>query len=292
LGVQPVGEARRHTDIWLDPLTRGSELHAIFARIMREVRTFGQWPPSKKFAARILEMSRSRLNELKSELPPPSEDVFARESEEFLHDLELFMAEERDRRGVEGVAFEVSFGLPSSSDSDHLGGTDPLAVRLDAGKRILLRGRIDRINRLEDGSYEVIDYKTGGFWRDDWRGVFAGGTPFAARTLWHRPAELLSVEDGSKAQVSHSAYVFPTARGSRNRVEITKAEGKPVKQLLVEHCDSINSGAFLNAPDESECKWCEFDAACGQRRVEDARRKLHDPSIQVLDPHRRLQQYD
>jgi ATP-dependent helicase/nuclease subunit B len=289
LGVQPVGEARRQTDVWLDPLTRGSEMHAISAEIMREVRASGEWPPSKKFGARILEMGRSRLRELKAELPPPSEDVFARESEEFLHDLELFMAEERDQRGVEGVAFEVSFGLPSSRDADHLGGPDPLAVRLGVGKRIQLRGRIDRINRLEDGSYEVIDYKTGGFWRDDWRGVFAGGTRLQHALYGIAAAELLRSEDGSKAQVSHSAYVFPTARGSRNRVEITQTEGKPV---LVELCDSINSGAFLHAPDESRCKRCDFGGACGQGSVEDARQKLNDHGNRVLDPHRRLQQYE
>jgi ATP-dependent helicase/nuclease subunit B len=293
LGVQPVGEPQRQTDVWLDPLTRGSEMHAIFAAIMREVRDSGKWPPPNKFTARILELGKSRLNELKSELPPPSEDIFARESEEFLYDLELFMAEECARRGAEGVAFEVNFGSSYNDEgADHLGGPDPLAIRLGAGKRILLRGRIDRINQLEDGSYEVIDYKTGGFWRTDWTGVFAGGTRLQHALYGLAASELLQSADGSKACVSHSAYVFPTARGARNRVQITQAEGKPVKRVLNELCDVIGSGAFLHASDEGACKWCDFGAACGQAPATNAIVKLEASGNNALESYRRLREYE
>ncbi len=46
LGVEPIGEAERQADVWLDALTRGSELHALYAAIMREVRAEGKWPPA------------------------------------------------------------------------------------------------------------------------------------------------------------------------------------------------------------------------------------------------------
>jgi ATP-dependent helicase/nuclease subunit B len=252
LGVEPLDEARRQLDVWLDPLTRGSELHALFASVMREVRAAGQWPPSKAFATRLAQMGRNRLNELRQLLPPPSEEVFARESEEFLHDLELFISEECTR-GVEGVGFEVTFGAPSDEGAESLADERPIAVAAGEGRRILLRGRIDRINRLSDGSYEVIDYKTGGFWRDDWVGVFAGGTRLQHALYGLAATELLRAED-KKAHIARASYVFPTARGWRNRVEIKTERAKSISRVLCDLSDVIASGAFIHAPDERGCK--------------------------------------
>ena len=291
LGVEPLGEAQRQADVWLDPLTRGSELHALFAAVMREVRTAGEWPPSGAFAPRFLEMGRSRLNELKRLVPPPSEEVFTRESEEFLHDLELFIAEESTRHGVEGVGFEVTFGARSDECDEALACEQPVRIPVAGKRRVLLRGRIDRINRLADGSYEVVDYKTGGFWRDDWAGVFAQGTRLQHALYGLAATELLRARD-RKARIARAAYVFPTARGWRNRVEIRTDRTKDVTRVLGDLSDVIASGAFIHAPDESSCKWCEFGAACGSDPVARAAAKLEAVGNTMLEPYRRLRQHD
>jgi RecB family exonuclease len=290
LGVEPLDEAQRQADVWLDPLTRGSELHALFASVMREVRVAGQWPPPKAFATRLAEMGRNRLNELKQLLPPPSDEVFARESEELLHDLELFIAEECNR-GVEGVGFEVTFGAPSDEGAEALADERPIAITVGQGKRILLRGRIDRINRLPDGSYEVVDYKTGGFWRDDWAGVFAGGTRLQHALYGLAATELLRVRN-RKARIKRASYVFPTARGWRKRVEILHERAKKVTTVLRDLSDVIASGAFIHAPDKRSCKWCDFGAACSNKPVERAAAKLRASSNKQLEPYRRLRQHD
>jgi RecB family exonuclease len=290
LGVEPLDEAQRQADVWLDPLTRGSELHALFASVMREVRAAGQWPPPKAFATRLAEMGRTRLNELRQLLPPPSEEVFARESEEFFHDLELFIVEECTR-GVEGVGFEVTFGAPSDECAEALADERPIAIRIGKGKRILLRGRIDRINRLPDGSYEVVDYKTGGFWRDDWAGVFAGGTRLQHALYGLAATELLRVR-GKAARVQRASYVFPTARGWGKRVQILHERAKGITAVLRDLSDVIASGAFIHAPDERSCKWCEFGAACGDASIVRADEKLKAPGNKVLEPYRRLRQHD
>jgi ATP-dependent helicase/nuclease subunit B len=44
LGVAPVEDAEPSLDAWLDPLTRGSELHALYARFLRELRARGERP--------------------------------------------------------------------------------------------------------------------------------------------------------------------------------------------------------------------------------------------------------
>ena len=52
-------------------------------------------------------------------------------------------------------------------------------VRDDAlgqhGLALRVAGRMDRIDQVEPATFEILDYKTGKFWRDGWKGAFAGG---------------------------------------------------------------------------------------------------------------------
>jgi ATP-dependent helicase/nuclease subunit B len=290
LGLRPLAESSRQTDIWLDPLTRGSELHALFATVMREVREAGKWPPPGSFAARARELCEMRPSELKEELPPPSEEVFSRESQDLIHDVELFIKEERSITDAEGIAFEVTFGAPSD-DAEELASEQPVAIDL-GGKRILLRGRIDRINRLRDGSYEIVDYKTGGFWRDDWGGVFAGGTRLQHALYTIAATELLGASGSKKPVVRRAIYRFPTARGGRNFATFTKQQMSRLSPVLNDLSEVLSAGTFIHAPDEDSCKWCEFGPACGQNAVEQAEAKLENTSNLMLDAYRRLQEYD
>ena len=291
LGVEPLDEAQRQADVWLDPLTRGSELHALYAAVMREIRAGGRWPPPRRFATRFAEMGRARLHELKALLPPPSDEVFARESEELLHDLELFIAAECDDRGVEGVGFEVTFGARWDEAAEDLDDERPVAIPVAGRRRILLRGRIDRINRLEDGSYEVVDYKTGGFWRPDWGGVFAGGTRLQHALYSAAATQLLQARDKG-ARVIRGSYAFPTARGWKSRVEFRREQAKGLSRVLGDLADVIASGAFIHAPEEDSCKWCDFGAACGKEPTARAAAKLEASTSGVLESYRRLQQHE
>ena len=42
LGIRPVDERERDRDVWLDPLTRGSELHDLYASLLRRCRDAGR----------------------------------------------------------------------------------------------------------------------------------------------------------------------------------------------------------------------------------------------------------
>jgi hypothetical protein len=236
-------------------------------------------------------MGNRRLTELKALLPPPSDEVFAREREDFLHDLELFITEECVRRGVEGIGFEVTFGARSDDSPEDLDDERPVAIPVAGRRQLRLRGRIDRINRLDDGSYEVVDYKTGGFWRSDWGGVFAGGTRLQHALYSAAATQLLKARD-TRARVIRASYVFPTARGWRNRVEVRQERTKSAGAVLGDLADVIAAGAFVHAPDERACQWCEFGAACGEGAAARAAAKLETATNRVLDPYRRLRQHD
>ena len=60
----------------------------------------------------------------------------------------------------------MSFGRPLDDD-DHepLARSEPVEVGLGAGLTFRIAGRIDRIDKVGPASFEVLDYKTGGYWR-------------------------------------------------------------------------------------------------------------------------------
>jgi len=296
LGVQPLDEAERQADIWLDPMKRGSELHAIFASIMREVRSEGQWPPSETFISRTLAMGEDRLNQLKEELPPPSEEVFSSEREEFLDDLELFMKRECGETDVEGVGFEVGFGSSrhfSAEDKlEPLSDVEPVAIELGKDRVIRLRGRIDRINRLSDGSYEIVDYKTGKFWQNAWTGIFVQGTRLQHALYSIAARWLIGARQKAKPRIIQAAYIFPTIRGWDKRVDIPQDDEEAVRNVLNDLCDTLASGAFIHTSEEQNCKWCDYAAACGKESFECSGSKLEVSNATVLESFRRLRKHE
>jgi RecB family exonuclease len=274
LSVEPLEEERRYQDAWLDGLTRGRELHDLFARAMRDIRAEGRQPNDALDVPRVLARGRHRLDELKALLPPPSEQVFQIERDEFLHDLHLFMtAECRRSSGADAIAFEVSFGLPlDDPEVEPLAIGQPVALEIAPGQALEIRGRIDRIDRLPDGTFETIDYKTGGYWDEDWQGTFAGGTRLQ-HALYGVAAEMLLARRFRRPRVARGSYVFPSARGQQRRKTIPTPAPGELAAVLGELTTGIARGAFVQAVEAKACRWCQFAPACGERPWERARPK-------------------
>jgi ATP-dependent helicase/nuclease subunit B len=304
LGVRPIEEPAPDADVWLTPLDKGSELHELFARLMRDIRRLGRAPDMKTDLPRLHGWAAERLAELKGEMPPPSEEVFAREKGEFLDDLQAFLAAECDgRHGGPVVGVEVTFGLPrDEEDEEPLASDEPLVLDLGHGRHLRVHGRIDRIN--EDttagrGKFEVVDYKTGGYWADEWKGAFAGGTRLQ-HALYGRAAEGLLASRGKTGRVVRSVYAFPSVKGHRRRKEIPAPDAKKLNAVLGDLIEVIGQGAFLTAEDNGRCRWCEFAAAChaedpaAPRGAESTRaqRKIDADANTVLDAFRRLRTHE
>ena len=181
LGIRPLEESHRDEDGWLDALTRGAELHALYARFVRSLRDEKRRPDRRKYRERMLEWGRRRLAQLREEIPPPSEEAYARESREFLEDLEAFVDAECDgRHGDAPVALEVPFGFAAEEGEESLealASPEPVRLELVSGRKGLLRaGSIASKPCVEGLLRCVVDYKTGSYWADAWAGEFAGGT--------------------------------------------------------------------------------------------------------------------
>jgi CRISPR/Cas system-associated exonuclease Cas4 (RecB family) len=280
LGVRPVDERERDKDVWLDPLTRGSELHAVYAAMLRRTRDENR-RPSKLDAAWLLALAQARLTQLHEEMPAATSEILSRETQDFLADVELFLDAEIEETQSTPVGLEVSFGRPLDHDEDPLARAEPVEIALGAGLALRIAGRIDRINQVGPTTFEVVDYKTGGFWRNKWKGVFNGGTRLQHAIYGLAAIELLKARY-KKPTVNAGVYYFSSHRGRQERVVIPAPTQASITAVLSDLHDVILSGQFTRTPDEDNCRYCDYVAACGGRANLQAGRKLADPLFKAF----------
>jgi DNA helicase-2/ATP-dependent DNA helicase PcrA len=128
----------------------------------------------------------------------------------------------------------------------------PFSLRVD---QLRLTGRIDRVDRLKDGTYEVIDYKTGSarraveLQRDLQLGVYA----LAARDVFHfNPLSL-------------SYYYLET--GERVTVEKPLERLEEDRQTIIKVAEGIRAEQFPARPDRMKCSGCDFRLLCPSSAV-------------------------
>lgn len=293
LGVRVLEERERESDLWLDPMTRGSVLHDLYAEMLRKCRAEKRRPKLNEDSKWLRALAMSKLADLRVEMPPPTDEVYVRETDAVLADLDLFLAEEVNTQSNDRtpVGMEVAFGKAShhpdddGSAAEPLAQTEPIVVDLGGGLKFRLVGRIDRIDQIGPASFEIIDYKTGGFWPDNWGGTFAGGT-MLQHALYGLAATELLRKKYKNAKVERGTYYFPSMRGRRERVSIPASSKATTIAVLADLRQVIADGLFLHARDEDSCRFCELSPACGaDTAVEQANNKINDA---VLAPVVRL----
>jgi ATP-dependent helicase/nuclease subunit B len=282
LGLTALDDVAPEPGRWLDPATRGKLLHDLFAVLLRELRTRGEAPDPGRHGARARALAAERLAALRARIPPPFQHVYERETAAVLRDIDLFLRGEADHPERQPVGFEVSFGL-GTTDGEALGQAEPVTVDLGAGLRFALRGRIDRIDRMPDGTHDVVDYKTGMRFLPG--GVdnahFAGGRQLQ-HALYALAAEHLLRRDDASARVASGSYYFPSERGGGERVPRPAAPPSALAAIVRDLLDVIASGAFVHTGDADDCSYCDFQLACGRNAVERARSKIDNPDNAVL----------
>jgi hypothetical protein len=262
LGLDPVEDEEPDPDAWLDALTRGAALHEIYAAFLRCLRKENRRPVSGDWKT-LWETAREELDRRREEIPPPSEAVYKAEMEQIERDLRLFLRLEIARDGAAPVALETPFGFGEVQGEEPLGQPDPVEIDIGSGK-IRLRGRIDRIDRYNDGGFEVIDYKTGSRW-DEFDGTFSGGR-LLQHALYAIAAQKLLRREQKKPLVKLSTYYFCTERGWGDRV--SKPANLDVKPVLSDIAEAIAAGAFVRGGEAHDCRYCDYARACPIGEVE------------------------
>jgi hypothetical protein len=129
--------------------------------------------------------------------------------------------------------------------------------------------------------FEIVDYKTGGFWREDWAGTFAGGTRLQ-HALYGLAATALLRQETTGAIVTGAQYYFPSEKGGQERKHIQAPPLAHVRAVLADLRQVIIDGLFLHAADDRACRFCDYGAACGRNPVARAAAKLGDPALEGL----------
>ena len=275
LGVSAIESGDREQDLWLNPLIRGSLLHELYAefhqRCLHDSRT-----PCEADHAWLQQRGQQLLDDTAQEMPPPSIEVGERESRDFLEDLALFSCAELDNPDHRRpVALEAPF-------NDHIVTAGDLRFRI--------RGRIDRIDQLQDGTFEILDYKTGSYFAPAWLGTFAGGRRLQHALYGLAAVDILKAAKHKTPKVVGATYYFSSAKGQQHPKQIAAQPKADVINVLSDLRDVIAHGHFVHTHDKQDCKFCDYGAACGAKEkvLKRAEAKVDAPELASF---RRLRHY-
>ncbi len=249
----------------LEPLERGTLFHAVAETFLRERRERGELPveatPERR--ARLAELADAALQELVEGSPPRFALLWERERARFHQTVQAWLTRETSLGERSRPAhFELAFGstrdLPPGEP--HL--PEPLEIDLGDGRRVRVTGRIDRIDRRDDGLV-LRDYKTGRAPKDDGR-VFRGGQQLQI------PFYVLAAERLFPGEKVVEAFLDYVDGGRQVAFDPALATGPVFRDLLRGLADSLAAGRFPQEP--AACDWCDFTLVCGPKPLLQRRR--------------------
>ncbi|MDE0965986.1 MAG: PD-(D/E)XK nuclease family protein [Candidatus Latescibacteria bacterium] len=262
LAIQPVEEYVEDTTRWLNPLTYGRLLHDLLCDFMEELKARDELPTSAHIPA-MKARAKEKIEEQKKSVPVTHEAAYRADVERLEQAVEIFLNVEAQQQDVQPTGFEVSFGFGKDG-----GLHSPKPVSLDLGKGIdlLLRGWIDRVDKVGEG-YVIWDYKSGS----------AG--PYKEGTLVHAGAYLqwalyayalneILKRQGIEEQVVQSGYFFVSERTYGKRVAPILPPRLALGDLLRPLFELVAQGQFFHLQKEDHCKYCDYHSVCASERVD------------------------
>ncbi len=295
LRVLPPDEVSYDPNRWLDALERGSMLHELFYRFMKKLAAGKESPILTAHKTMMMEMADEIIGDYSELIPIPSDLVFQRERMDIYRCCEIFLAAEGVHAAGDPVLFEVPFGLGGGAVADSGAGlADPVEIELGSGTSFLLRGKIDRVDKVREGAYQVWDYKTGGTYGYAEHRHFCGGRQIQ-HALYAAAAEQILKELSPKPspRVEISGYYFPTERGEGLKIARPQAGRQRLSELLNHLFDLLAGGIFVAADHGEKCGICDYPAVCGGDSAVARAKKLAAPGGSAcLDSWRRLKEYD
>ena len=154
----------------------------------------------------------------------------------------------------------------------------PVVVVATANTDIRFRGFIDRLDLHANGTFSVLDYKTGRV-LDLEDGEIGDGTNLQLPIYLLAGARALGlpVEQGS------AAYEFVSRRNGYTHITLTGADlwsqWSRFMQVMNEIVRGVETGDFHAQPSSDSCRYCDFKLLCGSGREKALSHKERDPHV-------------
>jgi RecB family exonuclease len=253
LGVSPADDHARQPAAWLSPAQRGTLLHRVYERTLREARLAdddGASPALAALAEAVLDAEASRAA---ARIPPPSHAVLAAELAALRDDVGCWarMAREDAPRWL-----HLEYRFEPGGD--------------DAGTAAVpLRGVIDRVDEVGPGRLRLVDYKTGR--ADGYRHArpLDGGRRVQHVVYAVAARRLLGTE------VEAAEFHFPTRAGRNERIRLPLPGEAESVALLARMASLAAEGPYLPTDDAADCRFCDFASVC--RAATDEHGGTHSP---------------
>lgn len=265
--LRPKEDEERDPLVWLDPAERGELLHEIYAEFLR---LQGDRPPDPKNGEKpLLALLDGKLEALKTLIPPATDALFEGEKKELRAEALLFLRKTAEEWALRRpVGREVSFGMTDSA-GETLSSPKPVAVTL-GGERFHIRGAIDRVDKVGEHDYEVLDYKTGRLTDtkiEEMEALPAGFQP----AFYMKAVEELLKKDDPQAKVTAFHFLFSTRAGRWTRLAMTPAQAKEVEDSIHGLLETLRQGRFRQTEDKDTCERCPYASVCGDAPWERAK---------------------
>jgi ATP-dependent helicase/DNAse subunit B len=279
LRLGPLEEPERLLRI--DALTRGAVVHRILQRFIASLTDPITPADAEEHRAALLEIIEEELADTEARGLTGAPLLWSADRTEIVDDLlawldlQLGAPTPYTHSEVE-VAFGASFGdeLRSALARD-----EPLEIEV-GGRRLLLKGVIDRIDYVPNGAYRVVDYKTGAGGGLPRHGELKGGRSLQLPLYVLAGGLLLGVDH----RLGEAAYHVVSRRGRLRQIPFTgadlEARRHDFERVLGRILDGIASGDFHPEPSDETCRYCNFKHLCDVGRQRIRERKRSDPRIQ------------
>jgi len=287
--VLRISETEKPEDtLTISALDRGTLLHEALERFMREVepRTTPDQPWDDSESQMMRDIGEQLCAEAEAAGLTGKPLLWHLEREKIMRDLDGFLDADEEMRQQEGVLpldVELAFGVRGATNT-------AATIELESGRTVMLRGKIDRLDKTPDGSrLVVLDYKTGaaGFYRK------MSDDPLRRGTLLQLPIYALAASQVHGVEDVDAYYWFIAEEEGYKREGCAVGPGllDEFRRVLAIIIDGIDSGIFPARPGKSvlnsyeNCKLCNYELACLRARSRPWERKREAPE---LTPYREM----
>ncbi len=298
LKIKPPQEMIEDPGVWLDPSERGILFHQIFEEFYKKLKEISPpgifISPSYTNHWPILEdIVISYLLQKRKKSAPPNNLVYQHESKEILDSCRFFLhCEEEKYKGEIPTYLELAFGT-RDNQNEELGKIKAVKLSLPGGKSISFQGKIDRIDKLDEDTYRIIDYKTGtpyGFSRSKY---FQNGKQIQ-HALYALSLKKILAKAGISAfpKIQKAGYYFPTLNGQGRQYFYGEERRNQVLEIIDLLLDIVAQGNFAMIQKADDFMCADYRDILEQNQVmevsgKNAKKYDEEPALDNL---RRLQE--